>query len=320
MTKVANRREFLGSAAIGALGLSGAPQPVQSPARPTPAAPATRPLCIFSKHLQWLDYDAMSEAAAELGFDGIDLTVRPGGHVEPAAVARDLPRAVQAVRAAGLQVPTIATAVLDPQDPVSLRVLQTAAELGIRFYRTGYFHFTAQEPLDVTLDRARRILGRLAEANQRLGITGDYQNHAGEGYLGASIWDLWYAVRDLDPRWIGCQFDLRHAVLEGGSAWPVDFRRVEDRTHSLVVKDFRWRDGPEELQAEDCPLGQGVVPFRRFFSSCLPPTFAGPVTLHLEYALGGAEHGARTLTVDPAAVRTAMGQDLARLRGWLGRA
>lgn len=34
-------------------------------------------LYIFSKHLQFLDYTGMSEAAREMGFDGIDLTVRP---------------------------------------------------------------------------------------------------------------------------------------------------------------------------------------------------------------------------------------------------
>ena len=35
---------------------------------------------IFSKQLQFLDYKSMSEAAKEMGFDGIDLTIRPKGH------------------------------------------------------------------------------------------------------------------------------------------------------------------------------------------------------------------------------------------------
>ena len=41
---------------------------------------------IFSKHLQFLIYKDMAEAAAEMGFDGIDLTVRPNGHVLPERV------------------------------------------------------------------------------------------------------------------------------------------------------------------------------------------------------------------------------------------
>ena len=62
---------------------------------------------VFSKHLQWLDYRGMAEAAAEIGFDGVDLTVRPRGHVLPERVEDDLPRAVEAVRQAGLRVEMI---------------------------------------------------------------------------------------------------------------------------------------------------------------------------------------------------------------------
>ncbi len=54
------------------------------------------PFCIFSKHLQWLDYESMAGAAARLGFDGIDLTIRPGGHVPPEQAEEKLPRVVEA--------------------------------------------------------------------------------------------------------------------------------------------------------------------------------------------------------------------------------
>lgn len=35
-------------------------------------------ICIFSKHLQRLNYNDMASLAAEIGFEGIDLTIRPG--------------------------------------------------------------------------------------------------------------------------------------------------------------------------------------------------------------------------------------------------
>src|SRR5688500_11411352 len=57
---------------------------------------------IFSKHLQFLDYSSMAEAAAELGFDGVDLTLRPKGHVTPERVMEDLPKAAEALTKAGL--------------------------------------------------------------------------------------------------------------------------------------------------------------------------------------------------------------------------
>ena len=43
-------------------------------------------ISIFSKHLQWLDYNGMAKVLSEIGFEGTDLTVRPGGHVLPERV------------------------------------------------------------------------------------------------------------------------------------------------------------------------------------------------------------------------------------------
>ncbi len=45
-------------------------------------------ISIFSKHLQFLDCSSAAATAAEMGFAGLDLTVRPGGHVEPATVKK----------------------------------------------------------------------------------------------------------------------------------------------------------------------------------------------------------------------------------------
>ena len=45
---------------------------------------------VFSKHLQWLDYENMAKTASENGFDGVDLTVRPKGHVLPEKVNADM--------------------------------------------------------------------------------------------------------------------------------------------------------------------------------------------------------------------------------------
>src|SRR5690606_1751536 len=53
---------------------------------------------IFSKSLHFLDHQRMAESAAKVGFDGVDLTVRPGGHVDPEKVSTDLPKAVEQIR------------------------------------------------------------------------------------------------------------------------------------------------------------------------------------------------------------------------------
>src|SRR5687768_1147671 len=68
-------------------------------------------IAVFSKPLQWLDYRQLAQTAAQTGFNGLDLTVRPGGHVLPEKVAQDLPRAVEEARKAGLEVTMLTTAI-----------------------------------------------------------------------------------------------------------------------------------------------------------------------------------------------------------------
>lgn len=269
-----------------------------------------RKICVFSKHLQWLDYQEMARTAREIGFDGIDLTVRPGGHVEPQKVRDDLPKAVEAVREAGLDVPTITTAVTDPADKLTADILETASRAGIAFYRMGYYQYQNSKSIQQTLDEAKPMLRDLVEMNKQYKIAGAYQNHSGPRYVGACIWDLYYLLKDLDPRWIGSQFDIRHATVEGGTVWPVHLRLISEYINTLVAKDFRWAQINGAWRAENCPLGEGMVDFPRYFKMVRQAEIGSLLCLHLEYPLGGAEKGARTLTGDKQQVIDAMRKDL----------
>jgi sugar phosphate isomerase/epimerase len=313
-----SRRRFLKTAAgVAALPLVAHAQ-AKAPSKlsATEGGQASK-ICIFSKHLQWLDYQEMARTAREIGFDGIDLTVRPGGHVEPQKVRDDLPKAVEAVRAAGLDVPTITTAVTDPTDKLTADILETASRAGIAFYRMGYYEYQDSKGIQQTLDEAKPMLRDLVEMNKQYKIAGTYQNHSGPQYVGACVWDLYYLIKDLDPRWIGSQFDIRHATVEGGTVWPVHFRLLREYINTLVAKDFRWARVKGAWQPENCPLGEGMVDFPRFFKmlrSGGPAGIADLFCLHLEYPLGGAENGARRLTGDKQQVIDAMRKDLQFLR------
>src|SRR5687768_5482850 len=96
---------------------------------------------IFSKHLQFLNYQDMAEAAAEMGFDGIDLTVRPNGHVLPERVENDLPKAVEAIRKVGFAPLMMVTAVRDAGDASDKKVLGVAAKLGFQYYRMNWYGY-----------------------------------------------------------------------------------------------------------------------------------------------------------------------------------
>src|SRR5438132_172257 len=90
------------------------------------AAAATSPtpkVAIFSKHLRFLEGEDLAKGAAEIGFDGVDLAVRAGGHVEPVRVAQDLPPLVKVLRDHGLEVPMITSGIEDAETPYAENVL-----------------------------------------------------------------------------------------------------------------------------------------------------------------------------------------------------
>jgi len=272
------------------------------------------PICIFSKHLQWLDYNGMAQTAAELGFDGVDLTVRRGGHVLPDRAENDLPKAVEAIKAAGIKPLMMATDINDPDDPNTEKVLKTASALGINYYRLGYYRYEDNKSIVSTLKEAKPKIRDLAAINKHYNIHGAYQNHAGSMYVGAPVWDLWELIRDLDPKYIGCQFDIRHATVEGAQTWPLHLRLMAKYVKTLVAKDFTWEKQNNRWQTINCPLGEGAVDFDSYLQLLKKSSIAGPISVHYEYDLGGANHGADKLTIEKEKVLTAIRSDLEFLK------
>jgi sugar phosphate isomerase/epimerase len=312
-----SRRRFLSAGVCSAAPLILAGTMVRTVAASAGANRPSQTVHVFSKHLQWLDYDGMAQVAAEIGFDGVDLTVRPGGHVLPERVEEDLPRAVDAARRAGIEVRMMTTAINDPSDPLTKSILKTAGALGIRYYRMGYYRYRSDTPVQTTLNEIKPKLRDLAAMNAQFGIAGAYQNHAGNGYVGAPLWDLHLLLKDLDPRWIGSQYDIRHATVEGGTSWPTTLRLLAPHVNTLVAKDFLWTQRARKWQTENCPLGEGMVDWNQYFSVLDRQRIATPFSLHLEYPIGGAEHGNRKLTADKDVVIKAMRRDLSTLKTWL---
>lgn len=309
---ISSRRAFLKTAlfATGGLSLLGRASGQSDTPASHPAAKLPR-FHIFSKHLQFLDFRDMAKAAADLGFDGVDLTVRPDGHVLPENVARDLPRAVAAIRDAGLSADMMTTAVDDASDPIDRAVLSVAAAEGIRFYRMNWLSYDGADPLPVQLERAEKRLAALSDLNRELGLVGCYQNHAGK-LIGASIWELWRMLRSSDPQHFGIQYDIRHATVEGGQSWPNGLALALPSIRTIVLKDFKWDFENGRNQIVNTPLGEGGVDFLSYFKTLKSAAVDVPVSLHLEYdSIGGAQWGKRELSCPPQQVYAAMAKDLA---------
>lgn len=271
---------------------------------------------IFSKHLHWLNYTDMANLAAQMGFDGVDLTVRPDGHVLPENVAVDLPRAVAAVEKAGLKVYSIVTNIKQADEKYAGDILKTASALGIKYYRTAWFNYNKAITIPENLKVITRQLAGLAVLNKQYHIHGAYQNHSGE-LFGASVWDLWLALKDLDPAWIGCQYDIRHATTEGADTWATSIQPLVPYIKTTNIKDFYWEKKDGRWQVKSVPLGEGMVDFKKYFAAVKQYGLSGPLSLHCEYVLGGAQDGAKQLTISKQEFTAAVQKDLTLLRAWL---
>jgi sugar phosphate isomerase/epimerase len=302
------RREFLiGSAAA----LSSSVQ-----ARPV--------ICAFSKHFQWTSGIAeMAEVMVSLGYEGVDLTVRPGGHVEPNRVQEDLPKAAEIIRKAGLKLPMVTTRFTDASSPEVETVVKTCAALGIRLYRCDTFTYDAKRPLPVQLEEFRGRVKELAALNRRYGVCAIYHTHSGPGRVGASMWDLYLLLKDVDPDAVAVNFDIGHATVEGGyGGWIHSTRLLLPISRGVAVKDFLWRKNEKGVWTPWWrPLGEGMVNFRQFFAMLKQSGFAGPLQVHMEYPeLGGAARGDRTIQIPREKVLELMRRDMETLKGWLKEA
>lgn len=307
-----SRRESLKKLATGGAALSLLGSAPLSAMQSAPFA-KSKEVHVFSKHLQWLDYDGMAKTAAKIGFDGIDLTVRPKGHVLPEQVETDLPRAVQAIRKAGLNATMMTTSVWDTKDPLTEKILKTAGSLGIKYYRMAYLPYKPEYGIAENLERYKPGMKELEEMNKHYGLHGAYQNHAGTK-IGGVIWDIWELIKDLDPQWMGCQFDIRHATVEGGVSWPVSLKLLQSYIKTMDIKDFVWAKTDGKWKPQNVPLGEGMVDFSAYFKLVRELAIDSIYSLHYEYELGGADHGKTEITITPKELMDAMKKDLAFLR------
>lgn len=305
------RREFTKKSAlgIGAIPLINIPQNLFN----TQNSNDSLSVHLFSKHLQFLNYKQAGEKAAELGFQGLDLTVRPKGHVLPESVTQDLPKAIEAIKKGGSTCTMMSTAIGDANNNTDINVLKTAAEQGIKYYRANWFKYSENRSMEEDLEYYQQKIKDLSLLNSKLGIIGAYQNHAGRS-IGASIWEVKKLLKYANPDYFGAQYDIRHAMVEGALSWENGLKLIRLSINSIVLKDYKWGLVKGAWKPINVPIGAGMVDFKKYFSILKAYKINVPVSLHLEYDLGGAEKGHKTISVDKKVIYSAMKKDLETVR------
>ena len=117
-------------------------------------------------------------------------------------------------------------------------------------------------------------------------------------------------IAKADKAHTGVQYDIRHAVVEGGLSWKNGLRLIHPHIKILAVKDFVWEKRSNGYGVRNVPLGEGMVDFKSYFALLKSYNLNVPVSLHFEYPLGGAERGNNKIDVSPKVVFDAMRKDL----------
>lgn len=121
--------------------------------------------------------------------------------------------------------------------------------------------------------------------NEKYGIAVAYHTHSAPGAIGGAIWDMWSVMRDLDPRYVGLNFDVGHATRRLGPGMTDGLRIARRYIQALAIKDFAYRVDPEtgKLEAEWTPIGEGHVDLRAVFDVLAGDGWRGPINLHFEH-------------------------------------
>ena len=304
-----NRREFIlagGAAALAA----GCSTPPASGSRTSSGAGEFH---VFSKMFQPPVTKSVEELCALMkgaGFDGVQWTVRKGGHVSPGNAAVELPRLCKVAEGFGLRCRTICTDV-KPGDPAAETVLKVAADCGIALHRPAYFFYDAEkETFRQSMDRIRRGFGWLAALSERTGVKATYQNHSswGPSVFGGLVWDIYECVRDIDPRYIGVEYDPMHAYFETNLSWTHGLELIAPWISSVDLKDFHYQldpKNPKMMKKAMVAAGEGVVPWQET-TRLLARQGVNPLyILHFEYDFDKTDL-AKTVGTELASFRTAL--------------
>jgi len=225
---------------------------VQPKAGAAPRARTGPLLCLDSRLLPDNDYSQLGTFLNGFGFDGCDLSVEPGGTVLPEQSPVDLVRAIEVVSGEGFEVPVITTSFFSILEPWARNVLGLSGRSGVTYFRTGYSRFP--ERLAVRRNEIAGLMayGRAAEIGMAV------------PYPAAEL-----LIRDLDPAWIGYDFDTTQGNVEA----------ILPRLRTVRLRDAR-KDGNQVVA---CPLGQGAVDWPAFFTALAHARFSGPLTVTLTY-------------------------------------
>ena len=263
---------------------------------------------LFTKVLQWVPLEDLPQVVQDLGFKGIDIAVRENGHFKVEDLKEKLPKLVSKSQALGMDTLIMTTELPGENIHGMDEILKIMSGEGVLDYRMGWFRYKTNDVLN-ELSSFNAYLKELVELHEKYGVQGHYQNHAGNG-VGGGVFEMLSLLDGIDPKHIGIQYDLRHAMVEGYRSWETAFHAVKHKISTLDIKDYRWRDVSGTDGPITVPLGRGNASFDKIVQTDVFKSTSIPKIIHVEHQLGGAEHGNKEPKIPASEILTAIKTDL----------
>lgn len=251
---------------------------------------------VFVKPWKALPLAELGPFVRKIGFEWIELPVRPGFPCEPEHIETQLPQAVRLLGESGVQVLNVTVSLpLDDE-----RLYAACAEAGVRmnriiFNRSGRPYWEAEKA-------ARQQLDAAVPFCEQYGVQIGVQHHYGTS-LPVNEMGLYNLVRDYDPKYVGAIWDAAHSALEGMEPEP-GLEVVESHLCVVNLKNAYWRRiSPPEAEVAEWDIyftsgRQGRSSWSRVADKLRAMNYQGPVCFSAEYT---AEHEVNRLIVEDLA-------------------
>jgi len=196
---------------------------------------------VFTKAWPNMPLPELAAYVAQLGFDGIELPVRPGFQVEPERARQDLPTAAKIMADHGLQIYSVA----GPSDASSVDayLIEACAEAGVPILRVMARVFP-DERYTQAETRIQKEYDALVPLLQEHGVTLGVQNHC-DAFVPNAL-GLRALIGKYDPKVIAAIWDAAHEAINGTRP---EFALDIIWSHLCMVnfKNAFWRqtNGPE---------------------------------------------------------------------------
>jgi sugar phosphate isomerase/epimerase len=254
------------------------------------AANSRPKVCVYTEHFQSLPIPDVCQVFKQIGVDGLDVTVRPGGHIEPRDTKIELPKAARAARDHGLEIMMLTTGIT-AVDRNAEEILATCQQLGIGRIKLGYYSAGKFGKLAEQLDGVRRQLDDVVKLAAKYEVRPCVHVHSG-ATIPSNGFMLYHLIREMPPDRIGAYLDSYHMTMTGGAgSWRQAIDLLAPWVSLVALKNFQWErigrdeEGQQQWRTNYCRLEDGVATIPEFVSTIHEAGYRGFYTLHTEYRL-----------------------------------